>query len=151
MIRYRLHCDAEHEFEAWFGSSAAFEKQRKKRLVSCPECGSVKVEKSIMAPNVGVKGNKKADRVAVKAANATAAETAPSAAELQALLRRVRQEVETNAEYVGPKFAEEARKIHYEETEARGIYGEASLEEAKSLADEGIEFMPLPRLPEEHN
>ena len=109
------------------------------------------VEKSVMAPNVGVKGNKKAERVPVKAANATAADTAPSAAELQALMRRVRREVESNAEYVGPRFAEEARKIHYEESEARGIYGEASFEEAKSLAEEGIEFMPLPRLPEEQN
>lgn len=151
MIRYRLNCVAGHEFEAWFGSSAAFDRQVKKRLVSCPACGSLKVEKSIMAPNVGVKGNKKADRAPIKAANAAAADTAPSAAEVQALMRRVRQEVESNAEYVGPRFAEEARKIHYAETESRGIYGEASLAEAKSLAEEGIEFMPLPRLPEEQN
>lgn len=151
MIRYTLHCDADHDFEAWFASSAAFDKQAKRGLVCCPQCGSSKVEKSIMAPNIGVKGNRKADAQPVKAANSEAAEKSPSYAELRALMRRMRQEVERNAEYVGPRFAEEARKIHYEESDARGIYGEATLEDAQALQEEGIEFLPLPQLPEEQN
>jgi hypothetical protein len=152
MIRYQLQCDAEHGFEAWFANSAAYDKQAKRRLVACPHCGSTKVEKSIMAPNVGAKGNKKAEVTPnLKAANSTAAQETPSFAELRALMKRMRQEVEAKAEYVGPNFAEEARKIHYEETEARGIYGEATPEDATALQEEGIEFYPLPPAPEEHN
>ena len=104
-----------------------------------------------MAPNIGTKGNKKQDLAPLKAANNAAAQQSPAHAELLSLMRRMRAEVEAKAEYVGPKFAEEARKIHYEETEARGIYGEASLEDAAELHDEGIEFFPLPTLPEEQN
>lgn len=151
MIRYQLQCDADHTFEAWFGNSSAYDKQVKRALVACPQCGSTKVDKCIMAPNIGTKGNKKADTQIIKAANNDAAEQSPSYAELRALMRRMRKEVEKNAEYVGPNFAEEARKIHYDEAEARGIYGEATMEEAKSLHDEGVEFLPLPPLPEEQN
>ena len=151
MIRYRLNCDNEHAFEAWFASSKGYESQAKRGLVACPECGSTAVEKAIMAPSVGTKGNKKQDLTALKAANNEAARQSPTHAELLALMRRVRAEVEAKAEYVGPNFAEEARKIHYDETEARGIYGEASMEDAAELQEEGIEFLPLPRLPEEQN
>ena len=158
MIKYSLQCDSDHQFEAWFASSAAYDKQVKRGLVACPQCGSAKVEKAIMAPNVGVKGNRKASPSPsptappnLTAANTSAAEESPSYAELRALMRRMRDEVETKAEYVGPRFAEEARKIHYEEAEARGIYGEASIEDAKALHDEGVEFYPLPRLPEDQN
>ena len=151
MIRYNLHCDTEHTFEAWFRNSRAFDTQRKRGLVSCPECGSTKIEKSIMAPNISAKGNKKTEVAPIKAANTDAAQSAPSYAELRAVMRKIREEVEAKAENVGPRFAEEARKIHYEETEARGIYGEATAEDAQALHDEGIEFYPLPRLPEEQN
>ncbi len=151
MIKYQLQCEREHAFEAWFANSAAFDKQAKRKLVTCPECGSTKVEKSIMAPNVGVKGNKRSE-VAVApamamAANAQAASQTEAYAELRNLMRRVREEVVAKAEYVGPNFAEEARKIHYEETEKRSIYGEASEEESKALAEEGVEFARIPWLP----
>ena len=151
MIRYQLHCDRDHDFEAWFANSAAYDSQVKRRLVSCPRCASTKVEKSIMAPNVGAKSNKKQDLVPIRAANTAATEQSPSHAEMLAIMRRVRAEVEAKAEYVGPKFAEEARKIHYEEAESRGIYGEASVEDAAELREEGIEVFPLPTLPEEQN
>jgi hypothetical protein len=104
-----------------------------------------------MAPNVGTKSNKKSETTSMKAANTDAAEQAASYKELRALMRRVREEVEQKAEYVGPRFAEEARKIHFEEAEARGIYGEATLEDAKELQDEGVEFFPLPAVPEDQN
>ena len=151
MIRYQLQCNADHTFEAWFGNSGAYDKQVKRALIACPQCGSTKVDKCIMAPNIGTKGNKKADTQIIKAANNDAAEQSPSYAELRALMRRMRKEVAKNAEYVGQNFAEEARKIHYDEAEARGIYGEATMEEAKSLQEEGVEFLPLPPSPEEQN
>jgi hypothetical protein len=147
MIRYRLQCKKGHQFEAWFKSSAAFDRQLKQGQISCADCGSSKVTKAIMAP--AVSSRTKGSDVVV--ANRQAAAPADKQAELLSLLRRVREEVEKNAEYVGPRFAEEARKIHYEETEARGIYGEATLDDAKSLQEEGIDFYPLPRLPEEQN
>jgi len=148
MIRYSLHCDKRHEFEAWFKSSADFEKQAKRKLVTCPQCGSTNVSKAIMAPNIAT-GRSKSGEVTV--ANTEAAGMAEKRRELFALMRRLRAEVEKNAEYVGPRFAEEARKMHYEEVEKRGIYGEATLDEARELKEEGIEFYPLPRLPEDHN
>ena len=154
MIRYTLKCEAEHTFEAWFGNSAAFDKQARRGLVDCPQCGSTTIEKALMAPNVGVKGNRKAEAASaasIKAANVEATQHVPSHAELRALMRRLRTEVEATAENVGPRFAEEARKIHFEETEPRGIYGEASAEETRALKDEGIEFYPIPRLPEDQN
>lgn len=151
MIRYQLQCPTDHTFEAWFGSSQAYDRQAKRGLVTCPRCGSTKIEKCIMAPNIGAKGNKTDDTPIVKAVNTDAAQQAPSMSELRALMRRMRREVEEKAEYVGPNFAEEARKIHYEETEARGIYGEATMDEARSLHEEGVEFLPLPPMPEDQN
>lgn len=148
MIRYQLRCHKGHEFEAWFKSSADHDRQAKRRLITCPECGSKRVEKAIMAPSV-VTGNPKPAEVPV--ANAEAAPSADKRREALALMRKLRADVERNAEYVGPRFAEEARKMHLEEIETRGIYGEATLEEARALDEEGIEFFPLPRLPEEQN
>ena len=149
MIRYRLQCHKNHEFEGWFKSSADFDKQAKRRLVGCPSCGSTKVSKALMAPNVSTKKGKTSNEMTV--ANPQAAQHTESRRELMAAMRRLRAEVEKNAEYVGPRFAEEARKMHHEETESRGIYGEATPEEARSLEDEGIDFYPLPRLPEDQN
>jgi hypothetical protein len=151
MIRYNLQCDNSHSFEAWFRNGKAYDAQAKRGLVECPACGSTEVEKAIMAPNVGVKGNRKRDMAPLRAANPTAAEQTPSHSELLGLMRRMRAEIEAKAEYVGPKFAEEARKIHYDEAEQRGIYGEATADDAAALKDEGIDFLALPTLPEEQN
>lgn len=164
MIKYSLACEKDHTFEAWFASSEAYDKQRKRRLVSCPACESTSVSKALMAPNVGVRQNKKSDRAAASAssrltdtapASMSAAPVASELGEKQrallALMREVRKEVEKTSEYVGPRFADEARKIHHEEAPERGIYGEATLEEAKALLDEGIEAYPLPNLPEDKN
>jgi hypothetical protein len=156
MIRYRLKCDKRHEFEAWFSNSAAFDRQAKRGLVTCPRCGTPKVAKALMAPSVakGDKGSKRrrAEKTPEPAQQA-AAETHRVAAhgELAAAMRKLRAEVEAKSEYVGPRFPEEARKIHYEEAPTRGIHGEATREEAQSLIEEGIEFFPLPILPEDQN
>ena len=141
MIRFSLICDHDHEFEGWFRSSDDFEKQRKRGLVDCPECGSNKVQKALMAPAVST--GKKQEKVAL----AMSAEQRRVMAEMKALSDKMRE----SADYVGGKFAEEARKIHFGETEARGIYGEASLEEAKGLAEDGVPFVPLPVFPDEQN
>lgn len=157
MIKYRLHCTDGHEFEAWFKSSAAYEAQEKSGHVVCPECGSTHVTRSIMAPSVATSRSRERTSQADPAPpadTALAAErpvTAKFPTEVMRVMRELRREVEAKAEYVGPRFAEEARKIHHDESPARGIYGEASLTEAKELADEGIPFLPLPKLPEDEN
>ncbi|MBB6469632.1 hypothetical protein HNQ96_005522 [Aminobacter lissarensis] len=141
MIRFSLHCDHAHDFEGWFRSNDDFETQRKRGFVSCPECGSQKVEKALMAPAVST--SRKQEKMAL----AMGAEQRKMMAALKELSEKVRE----NAENVGDKFAEEARKIHFGETEARGIYGAATIEEAKGLAEDGIEFMPLPVFPDDRN
>jgi hypothetical protein len=161
MIRYRLKCQKRHEFEAWFADSEAYDRQARRREISCPKCGNTRVEKALMAPAIAKRTvrRKRATRPAEPAASAQAAaaqaqsETHRLAAhgELAAAMRKMRAEVEAKSEYVGPRFPEEARKIHYDEAPARGIYGEATHEEAQALAEEGIEFVPLPPLPEDHN
>ena len=156
MILYRLKCKKGHEFEAWFASSAAFDTQEKRGQLSCAHCGTSKVSKALMAPRISKRAKPKA---AAKRPEETVAETPPKPEtqrvaahrELAAAMRKLRAEVEAKSEYVGPRFSEEARKIHYEESPARGIHGEATADEAKSLSEEGIEFFPLPALPEDHN
>ena len=148
MIRYSLQCDENHTFEAWFKSSADFDRQAKRKLVTCPECGSTKVSKALMAPNVSTSRSKSRE---VTVANPEATAAVEKKRELMALLSKLRAEIERNAEYVGPRFAEEALKMHYEEVDKRGIYGEATLDEARELLDEGVEFLPLPQLPEDQN
>jgi hypothetical protein len=143
MIKYRLACDGGHEFEGWFKSGAAYDEQAAKGHISCPHCGSLSVAKAIMAPNV-------ATRADLASASETSKE-AKAAEQVRALMRQLRAAVEEKADYVGPRFAEEARKIHYEESEPRGVYGEASAEEAKALIEEGIPVLPLPRLREDLN
>ncbi len=150
MIRYRLTCPDTHEFEAWFSSSAAYDKQAKAGHVTCPECGSNKVEKTLMAPNVATSRKKDAAREKAKAATARPV-ASQMPAEMLEMMRKIRDHVRENADYVGDKFAEEARKIHYEESEARGIYGEATPDEAQALHEEGIAVHPLPLLPEDKN
>jgi hypothetical protein len=152
MIRYRLKCEKHHEFEGWFTNSAAFDRQAKRGLVTCPRCGTHKVQKALMTPGIA-KGAKRKRSEPAPAAQAAAQEIHRLAAhgELAAAMRKLRTEIEAKSEYVGPRFPEEARKIHYEEVPARGIYGEATREEAKALSEEGIEFFPLPILPEDQN
>jgi hypothetical protein len=161
MIRYALVCEQGHGFESWFQDSAAYEKQVEHGLVTCPHCASVKVEKAIMAPRLSASAKKRGARIETPAANVEAAATPPAPApvamispqeqEFRAKLKELRDHLIKNADNVGAKFPDEARKMHYGETEHRSIYGVASPEEAKDLSEEGIEFHPLPPLPDERN
>lgn len=141
MIRFSLSCDHEHEFDGWFRNGDDFETQLKRGLVSCPVCHSAKVEKTLMAPAVST--GRKRETMAL----AIGEEQRKALAQLKAVAEKVRE----NADYVGDKFAEEARKIHFGETDARGIYGEATVEEAKGLIEDGVEFVPLPTFPDDRN
>jgi hypothetical protein len=157
MIRYALNCEQGHAFESWFRNSSSFDKQAKRALIACPICNSTKVEKAIMAPRLG--RSETADDAAkvppppTPPAPATAplAVMSPPERELRKKLKELREHITKNADYVGPRFPEQARKIHYGEIEHRSIYGEASMDEAKELHEEGIEFHPLPILPDEFN
>src|SRR5471032_1181997 len=160
MIRYNLRCERGHAFESWFQSSSAYEIQEKRKLVNCPACGSAKVERAIMAPQiVSQKGrNSEAPAPAPVAAPATDVTTPASTPlmmaqerELRAKLRELRDHIVKNADNVGERFPNEARKMHYGDIEHRPIYGEASPEEARSLIDEGVEVSPLPVLPDDRN
>jgi hypothetical protein len=141
LIRFDLACDHGHEFDGWFRSSDDFEKQKKRGLIDCPECGSQKVDKALMAPAVST--GRKREKMAL----AMNAEQRRVMKEMKALSEKLRE----NSDYVGDKFAEEARKIHFGETEARGIYGEATADEAKGLVEDGVPFMPIPVFPEDQN
>jgi hypothetical protein len=155
MIRYTLGCEHGHEFESWFQNSAAYDKQAKRGLVTCPICGTAKVEKAIMAPRLARTDigdpTPPAPVPQTPPVKTPVAIMAPQERELRQKLKELRGHVTKNASYVGPKFSEEARKIHYGETEHRSIYGEASPDEAKALHEEGIEFHPLPMLPDDQN
>jgi hypothetical protein len=146
MIRFTLRCDSDHEFEAWFRSAADYEKSKD---TACPLCGSEKIEKAPMAPALGRSAkhdmSDRTDRVQL----ATAPD--PRQKAIRDALKEMRRQVTENADYVGDRFAEEARKMHYKESEPRAIYGEATGEDAKALAEEGVDFQPLPRLPEDGN
>jgi hypothetical protein len=148
MIHYDLICEDGHEFDGWFSNSAAFEEQSLHGLVTCVHCGSTRIEKQLMAPGIPVKGNRKKEPAEKPMLAAT---VDPRQQKIVQIMRELRKAVEENAEYVGDKFAEEARKIHYEETEKRGIYGETTQQDAEELIEEGIEIHPLPILPEEGN
>jgi hypothetical protein len=181
MIRYALNCEQGHVFESWFQNSAAYDKQSKRGLIACPVCGSAKVEKAIMAPQIMAPKIETPNLVRSEAAAPPSPRPSPtppnpapsppldpapmppippktpiammSAAEreLRHKLKELRDHITKNAHYVGPRFPEEARKIHHGETEHRSIYGEASPEDAKQLHEEGIEFHPLPVLPDDKN
>jgi hypothetical protein len=141
LIRFSLICEHDHEFEAWFRSNDDFDKQKKRGFVECPDCGSHKVQKALMAPAVST--SKKQEKVALAMGEAQR----KAMDELKALSKKMRE----NSDYVGDKFAEEARKIHFGETDARSIYGEATLDEAKGLADDGVSFLPMPVFPDDRN
>ena len=169
MIRYALVCERGHAFESWFQNSGAYEQQVKRALVLCPVCNSIKVEKAIMAPRL--LGARKRDEAPkpVAASEAAAPPASPQEPasqpaapapvamissqerEFRKKLKELREHLTQNADYVGQKFPEEARKMHYGESERRSIYGEASPDQAKELHEEGIEFHPLPVLPDERN
>jgi hypothetical protein len=163
MIRYSLVCNKGHDFESWFKNSATFDKQAARGFVTCPVCGSTKVEKAIMAPRLSRSAPDDIETpaprpaptpdvtVAAEEAKAPVAMASPQEHELRKKLKELREHLTQNADYVGRKFPEEARKMHYGEIEHRSIYGEASPEDAKELHEEGIEFHPIPILPDERN
>ncbi|RMB01526.1 DUF1178 family protein [Eilatimonas milleporae] len=162
MIVFDLICDRQHRFEVWFRSSDDFVSQRDGGVLSCPICGTAQVDKAVMAPRLARKGNQcdasaggaghahVEERDAVPAPSPeTSGSTAkvpdnPLGEKAAQFLRAVRDHVEKNCDYVGPGFAEEARKIHYGETEERGIYGQASERDVSELLEEGIDILPLP-------
>jgi hypothetical protein len=157
MIHYQLRCENGHGFDGWFRDSAAFERQAAAGFVECPSCASTRVERALMAPAIPRKG-RPARNAAPEAPPAPPKPEAPPAqpvpavagrmpAELRAALAKLRAEVERSCDYVGPAFAEEARKIHRGEVTPRGIYGETSPEEAEALREEGVEFASLPWVP----
>ena len=170
MIRYRLSCPKRHEFEGWFASSDAFDAQVKKKQVACPACGSTKVAKALMAPSVVTSEQKIASHKRRKAVSAETAveavsgapsagpaapvpQIAPSPEQRAALkqLRELRDKVLAKSDYVGPRFADEARRIHDGGKAERGIHGEASLDDVKALVEDGIEIYPVPVLPDDQN
>lgn len=145
MIKYSLVCEKDHDFEGWFGSSDDYDKQSKRGFVECPQCGSKKNSKALMAP--GVVGTKKSND-----GNQAVANIAPQMPEeVVTKIREIKQHIAKNSENVGDRFPEEARKIHYGESEVRGIYGKASIKEAVELAEEGVKVTPIPDLPEDKN
>lgn len=154
MIKYALACEAGHGFETWFRSSGDYEKQRKRKLVECPACGSTQVEKQIMKPSVA-----RTDKGGARpAADAPAPEQSqpvammsPQEQFLREKLKELRDHVTKNADYVGEKFPELARQMHYDEIEQRSIYGEAKPDEVKELLEEGVGVQPLPMLPDDKN
>lgn len=173
MIRYALACDEGHAFESWFANSAAYDRQVKRGLVSCPVCNSTKVKKAIMAPRVA--GTKRRGDASMSApmpdgpasSQPSASKAPPEAPQTNVLapvamvspqehefrrkLKELREHLIRNADYVGRRFPEEARKMHYGEIERHSVYGEATPDQAKELHEEGIEFHPLPVLPDEWN
>lgn len=179
MIRYALTCDFTHDFEGWFRNSDDFTTQSAKGLISCPVCGSTDIRKKLMAPAVSTSRAKQAlaespvpgpmqtlpeaeggASVPAAAADSTDAPVVQQAAlmpqdvrqkEVIEALRTLRKRMVEASDYVGKDFPEEARRMHYGETEERNIYGESSPEDAKSLLDEGIDILPLPVLPDEKN
>ena len=157
MIRYSLRCTKDHEFEAWFRSSADYDKQAADNGVPCPICGDHRIVKAPMAPSIGRAGKDKgAPAPAPAAAPAGPEEKVQLAADprqraLIQAMRELRKKIVEGADYVGDKFAEEARRIHFGETDPRGIYGEASVDEVRGLLEDGVEVMPLPEFPEDRN
>jgi hypothetical protein len=182
MIHYQLRCAGGHDFDGWFSDSAAFDAQARAGFVECPTCGTTEVGKRLMAPAIPKKGGRRRKEAAPATAEGGGGADAPEArppaappapsgpvsgggmvsgpipAQLLSLLQRMRSEVERNCEYVGPKFADAARRLHEQQREAshgegnaapppRGIYGEATDAEAEALRDEGIEVARIPWVP----
>jgi hypothetical protein len=159
MIRYALACDQAHEFESWFPSAEGYDAQVARGLVACPMCGSGKVEKQIMAPSIGRKERERGAMPGPTPQPQAPEVLAPKPVALlsekeqafRAMLKAVREHVTKNSDYVGPRFVDEARKMHYGEIEHRSIYGEANPVDAAALLEEGIEVHPLPIAPDDRN
>ena len=166
MIKYQLICDKSHEFEGWFGDSAAFESQQESGLLTCPVCGSANVRRALMAPNLASPKTRKTDlaeqqpsaqpepQPQPQAPQQASAALPPAAArkmqELMSEMRALQTKIREECRDVGNDFAEEARKIHYGEVEPEGIYGQATAEEREALDEEGIEIMDMPWLPKDN-
>lgn len=153
MIRYQLKCKCAHAFDSWFRSSSDFDEQKAGGLLNCPLCGSDKVEKALMAPNVATSRKKAAARSSAvpEEQQTVAAPATAEEAEMRRAMKAMKDYVTQNADYVGDKFTTVARDMHYGDAPQRGIYGEAAFNEVRELQAEGIEVMPLPSLPEEKN
>jgi hypothetical protein len=141
MIRFALVCSKAHEFEGWFRDNADFDRQQKHNMVSCPVCETQSVGKAIMAP--AVSNSRSQEKITLAMGD--------EQRRMMSEMRAMTQKMKAGADYVGDKFADEARKIHDGDADVRGIYGEATNEEARALIEDGIDFMPLPSFPEDHN
>jgi len=158
MIRYKLNCAEGHTFEAWFSSSKGYDAQVQRKQVTCPLCGTADVKKAIMSPRVArPRSRKAAAPVEAPAATTPAPAVEPQhmlngeQRKLLAQMRQLRDEMLSKSDYVGPRFAQEARRIHNEDSPARGIHGEATPQEVAELKEEGVEIYPVPVLPDDHN
>lgn len=153
MIRYALTCGTGHQFEAWFSSSASYDEQIDAEAIRCPQCGCADVRKAPMAPAVlrGRAPRKERGERQAPSDRESAGPHGRRESPTYAFLRGLREHVKATADDVGDKFAEEARKMHHGEAEERSIYGETTVDEAKSLYEEGIPALPLPKLPDDHN
>lgn len=141
MIHYSLVCDKSHKFDGWFANAAAYDGQKERGLITCPICLTSAVDKAMMAPSVS---RASSDKVSLSIGH-------PQHHQLREAMQALRHKVTSEADYVGDRFAEEARKIHFKEVDQRGIYGEATREEVTALVEDGVDFMPLPSVKEEHN
>lgn len=151
MIRFALSCEADHSFEGWFRNNDDFDGQKRRRLIECPVCGSAKVDKALMAPSLNTSRRQAAQTEREVARDSVTLAQGEDQRKAMRELRGLTQKMRANSEYVGDRFAEEARKIHDGETDKLNIWGEATVDEARALMDEGIDFMPIPVFPEDHN
>jgi hypothetical protein len=169
MIHYNVRCSHAHEFDGWFKDSAAFDRLSRRGMVECPTCGDTRVERALMAPAVATRealpvplpaptpaapqvqgqspGQPQGQPPQAQPSGPMATTGGAIPDQMRAMLQRMRAEVEKHCDYVGPEFAEEARKIHRGESQARGIYGETSPEQAEALSEDGIEFSRIPWVP----
>ena len=141
MIRYDLFCENEHFFESWFKDSKSYQKQLEANEIACPKCNNTNISKSLMAPGIPKKTNTKNGNVIANSSSST----------INNAIRKIRDEIKKNSDYVGDQFPEEARKIHYNEAEMRSIYGKASKKEITELVDEGIDIIQIPEIPDDKN
>ena len=141
MIRYDLVCENEHFFESWFKDSKSYQKQLEANEIACPKCNNSNISKSLMAPGIPKKMNTKNGNVIANS----------SSSSINNAIRKIRDEIKKNSEYVGDQFPEEARKIHYNEAEMRSIYGKASKKDITELVDEGIDIIQIPEIPDDKN
>ena len=157
MIKYALVCENGHDFESWFSNSEAYDKQAKRGFVECPHCGSVKVEKALMAPAVSTSKRRARNETVAQAPSPAADASQPVALldekqlALREALRELHEKITENTVDVGAQFSDEARRMHLGEAPTRAIRGQASIAEAKELWDEGIPVLPVPSLPDERN